>query len=87
MESTAQAAYEHGYHVTLAVDAMADLDAEAHRNSVERIFPRLGETGGTGGDHRRAGPDPGLKKFRAGPSGTGQPDRHPGGVTTLRSAT
>ncbi|MFC4947380.1 hydrolase [Pseudonocardia sp. GCM10023141] len=47
VESTARAAHEHGYHVTLAVDAMADRDADAHRNSVERIFPRLGETGST----------------------------------------
>ncbi|MFJ1791969.1 isochorismatase family protein [Kitasatospora griseola] len=47
VESTARAAVEHGYHVTLAVDAMTDLDAEAHRNSVRRIFPRLGETGTT----------------------------------------
>ncbi len=47
VESTARAAHEHGYHVTLATDAMTDLNEEAHRNSVERIFPRLGETGGT----------------------------------------
>ncbi|GGL63481.1 hydrolase [Streptomyces fumigatiscleroticus] len=47
VESTARAAYEHGYHVTLATDAMSDLDAGTHRNSVERIFPRLGETGST----------------------------------------
>ncbi|MEU7057133.1 hydrolase [Streptomyces sp. NPDC046197] len=47
VESTARAAYEHGYHVTLVTDAMSDLDAEAHRGSVERIFPRLGETGTT----------------------------------------
>jgi len=26
------------------VDAMTDRDADAHRNSVEKIFPRLGET-------------------------------------------
>jgi hypothetical protein len=26
---------------------MTDIDAETHRNSVERIFPRLGETGTT----------------------------------------
>ncbi|WP_327705696.1 isochorismatase family protein [Streptomyces decoyicus] len=44
VESTARAAHEHGYHVTLATDAMTDLDAEAHRNSLEKIFPRLGET-------------------------------------------
>lgn len=47
VESTARAAHEHGYHVTLATDAMTDLNDDAHRNSVERIFPRLGETGTT----------------------------------------
>jgi nicotinamidase-related amidase len=47
VESTARAAHEHGYHITLATDAMSDLDPETHRNSVERIFPRLGETGTT----------------------------------------
>ena len=47
VESTARAAYEHGYHVTLVTDAMTDLDPEAHRNSIERIFPRLGERGTT----------------------------------------
>ncbi|MGI5155726.1 hydrolase [Microbispora sp. CA-102843] len=47
VESTARAAHEHGYHVTLATDAMTDLDPEAHRHSVEKIFPRLGETGTT----------------------------------------
>ncbi|MER5305044.1 isochorismatase family protein [Streptomyces lasiicapitis] len=44
VESTARAAHEHGYHVTIAVDAVTDLDERTHRNSVERIFPRLGET-------------------------------------------
>ncbi|MET8946108.1 hydrolase [Streptomyces sp. NPDC004542] len=47
VESTARDAYAHGYHVTLATDAMADSDPEAHRSSVERIFPRLGESGTT----------------------------------------
>ncbi len=47
VESTARHAYELGFNVTLAVDAMADLSAEAHANSIERIFPRLGETGTT----------------------------------------
>jgi len=42
-----RAEHEHGYHVTLATDAMTDLSAEGHANSVERIFPRLGETGTT----------------------------------------
>jgi nicotinamidase-related amidase len=47
VESTARSAYERGYHVVLAIDAMTDLDADAHRNSIERIFPRLGETATT----------------------------------------
>ena len=47
VETTARSAYEHGYNVTLAVDAMTDSSIEAHRNSLERIFPRLGETGST----------------------------------------
>lgn len=44
VEGTARAAYDHGYHVVLAVDAMLDADAQAHANSVQRIFPKLGET-------------------------------------------
>ncbi|MFF0629476.1 hydrolase [Streptomyces sp. NPDC004296] len=47
VESTARAAHEHGYHLTLATDAMADLDADAHRHSTEKIFPRIGESGRT----------------------------------------
>ncbi|PWI41482.1 isochorismatase family protein [Streptomyces sp. ICBB 8177] len=44
VESTARAAYEHGYNVTVATDAVTDLDPETHRVSVEKILPRLGET-------------------------------------------
>lgn len=47
VESTARQAYELGFNVTLAVDAMTDLNAETHANSVTHIFPRLGETGTT----------------------------------------
>ncbi|GLY07535.1 MULTISPECIES: isochorismatase family protein [Actinoplanes] len=47
VESTARAAHEHGYHVTLAVDALTDIDPEAHRNSVERIFPKMAESATT----------------------------------------
>ena len=47
VESTARAAHEHGYHVMLATDAMTDRDADAHAHSIERIFPRLGETATT----------------------------------------
>jgi nicotinamidase-related amidase len=44
VESTARNAHDHGYHVALVVDAMTDMDPVAHQHSVERIFPRLGET-------------------------------------------
>jgi nicotinamidase-related amidase len=47
VESTARAAHEHGYHVTLVTDAMADFDESTHNNSITKIFPRLGETGTT----------------------------------------
>ncbi|BDZ51559.1 hydrolase [Frondihabitans sucicola] len=47
VESTARQAHEAGFHVALATDAMTDMSAEAHENSVTRIFPRLGETGTT----------------------------------------
>ncbi len=47
VESTARHAYELGFNITLAVDAMTDLNAEAHDNSIARIFPRLGETATT----------------------------------------
>ncbi len=47
VESTARQAYEAGFNVTLALDAMTDTNADAHENSVTRIFPRLGETGNT----------------------------------------
>ena len=44
VESTARHAYELGFNVTLAVDAMTDMNPDAHANSLKRIFPRLGET-------------------------------------------
>ena len=47
VESTARQAYEAGFNVTLPIDAMTDLKAETHENSVQRIFPRIGETGTT----------------------------------------
>jgi nicotinamidase-related amidase len=47
VESTARFAHECGFNVTLATDAMTDMNADAHANSVTRIFPRLGETGTT----------------------------------------
>ncbi len=47
VESTARQAHELGFNVTLAADAMTDLDLDAHLHSLSRIFPRLGETGTT----------------------------------------
>jgi nicotinamidase-related amidase len=44
VESTARSAYDYGYNVVLAVDAMTDRDADAHAHCVAKIFPRLGET-------------------------------------------
>ena len=45
--STARSAYDHGYNVMLVTDAMTDRDADVHRHSIEKIFPRLGETSST----------------------------------------
>jgi nicotinamidase-related amidase len=47
VESTARHAHELGFNVALAIDAMTDMNADAHHNSIMRIFPRLGETGTT----------------------------------------
>jgi nicotinamidase-related amidase len=48
VESTARSAHDLGYNVVLITDAMTDRSAEAHRHAIERIFPRLGESGTTG---------------------------------------
>ena len=47
VEATARQAYEQGFNVTLALDAMTDLRREAHDHSTRNVFPRLGETGTT----------------------------------------
>lgn len=44
VESSARSASDYGYHVVLATDAMYDPDAASHRHSVERVFPKIGET-------------------------------------------
>jgi nicotinamidase-related amidase len=43
IESTARSAYDFGYNVVFVTDAMTDRDADSHRHSTEKIFPRLGE--------------------------------------------
>ena len=45
VEATARQAYEAGFNVTLASDAMTDLRPDAHAHSLAQVFPRLGETG------------------------------------------
>jgi nicotinamidase-related amidase len=47
VEATARQAYEQGFNVTLALDAMTDVRPEAHDYSLASVFPRLGETGST----------------------------------------
>ena len=47
VESTARHARDLGFNVTLASDAITDVNADAHTNSVARIFPRIGEIGTT----------------------------------------
>jgi nicotinamidase-related amidase len=45
VEATARQAYEQGFNVTLAIDAMTDVRHDAHEYSLAHVFPRLGETG------------------------------------------
>jgi nicotinamidase-related amidase len=47
VESTARSAHEHGYNLAFAVDAMTDINADAHAHSVSWVFPLIGEPGTT----------------------------------------
>jgi nicotinamidase-related amidase len=47
VESTARDAYERGYRLVFAADAMTGSHAESHLNSIERIFPRMGRVRST----------------------------------------
>ena len=47
VEATARQAYEQGFHVTLALDAMTDISKEPHEYSIGSTFPRLGEVATT----------------------------------------
>ena len=44
VESTARSAYDLGYNVVLVTDAMTDRTPEAHRHSIDSVFPRIAET-------------------------------------------
>jgi nicotinamidase-related amidase len=43
VESTARAANERGYELTIVTDAVTDTDEGAHLNSLRAIFPRIAE--------------------------------------------
>ena len=47
VESTAREAYDLGYHVTVAADAITDPTPEGHSHALNRVFPVLGQTGTT----------------------------------------
>lgn len=47
VESTARQAYDQGFNLTFATDAMTDRTAEAHERSIHDVFPRIGERGST----------------------------------------
>jgi nicotinamidase-related amidase len=47
VESTGRDAYERGYEIVFAEDAMTGRSAESHGNAVERIFPRIGRVRAT----------------------------------------
>jgi nicotinamidase-related amidase len=43
VESTGRAGYDHGYNMTFAIDALADLNPRAHEHSVNMTLPLFGE--------------------------------------------
>ena len=47
VESTARDAWERGYNLAFASDAMTDRDRAAHERALDTIFPRIGEIGTT----------------------------------------
>lgn len=47
VESTARSAWEHGYGVVFAEDAMSAANAEQHSFAIDNIFPRLGRVRST----------------------------------------
>ena len=47
VESTARAAYDFGFQLVFAEDAMSSFDADAHRFACENIFPKMGRVRST----------------------------------------
>jgi nicotinamidase-related amidase len=48
VESTAREAHDLGYELVIASDAVTDLRAETHENSIQRIFPMIAQVATTG---------------------------------------
>jgi nicotinamidase-related amidase len=42
VESTARAAFDQGYEVVFAEDAMSSVSAEVHEFPIKNVFPRMG---------------------------------------------
>ncbi len=47
VESTARAAFDQGFRLVFAEDAMSGVSAEAHRFACERVFPHIGRVRST----------------------------------------
>jgi nicotinamidase-related amidase len=47
VESAARSGWNLGYNMVFITDAMTDFDEAAHRHSIEKIFPRIGESTAT----------------------------------------
>ena len=47
VEASARGAFDLGFNVAIATDAVSDVDAAFHEHSVAPVFPRIAETGST----------------------------------------
>ena len=47
VEASGRSAHDLGYSVVFVTDAMTDRDEEVHRFCIQKMFPRMGETGAT----------------------------------------
>ena len=47
VESTARVAYEYGYQLVFAEDAMASMSLTGHNHAIQEIFPRIGRVRST----------------------------------------
>jgi nicotinamidase-related amidase len=47
VEASARGAFDLGFNVAIAIDAVSDVDARFHEHSLTRVLPRIAETGTT----------------------------------------